>query len=159
VEDSNKRVTRWTLSARSVQRCDGGESKSASWQVSWSDYLLTVLSISFFFSQSNQSLYLAIRELASENRSAGATSPGTVGKHIRCQMLCIHPLSVPISKPEPSKSHALAALDVEGDKRLEFPELLLAVATVYRTIATARLQSELTVGCTDSSTSYQPCLA
>jgi hypothetical protein len=61
-------------------------------------------------------------------------------------LLRLHPITSSDSKPEPSKSHAIAALDVEVDKKWYFPELLLAVVTVYQTIATARLQSVLTMG-------------
>jgi hypothetical protein len=51
-------------------------------------------------------------------------------------------------KPEPSYYPALAAFDIKVDRKLKFPVSLLAIATVCRTIANARLQSELTKGCT-----------
>src|SRR5271170_4199593 len=50
-------------------------------------------------------------------------------------------------KPEPSYYPALAAFDIKVDRKSRFPVLLLAVATVRRTIANARLRSELTKGC------------
>jgi hypothetical protein len=50
-------------------------------------------------------------------------------------------------KPEPSCYPALAAFDIKVDRKSRFPVLLLAVATVCRTIANARLRSELTKGC------------
>jgi hypothetical protein len=56
-------------------------------------------------------------------------------------------LSDPIAKkPEPSDYPALAAFDIKVDRKSKFQVLLLAIATVCRTIANARLQSELTKG-------------
>jgi hypothetical protein len=60
----------------------------------------------------------------------------------------VHPISTSDSKPKPWKiTPSLAPLDVEVDKQLRFPELLLAMATVYQTIGTARLLSEVEMGC------------
>jgi hypothetical protein len=62
---------------------------------------------------------------------------------------CIQPPFVRSdSKPEPSDYPALAAFDTKVDRKSKFPVLLLAIATVCRTIANAHLQSELTKGCT-----------
>ena len=48
-------------------------------------------------------------------------------------------------KPEPSYNNpVLAAFDIEVDRKSKFQALLLAIATVCRTIANARLRSELT---------------
>ena len=49
-------------------------------------------------------------------------------------------------KPEPSYHPALAAFDIKVDRKLKFPVLPLAIATVCRTIANARLHSELIKG-------------
>ncbi len=49
-------------------------------------------------------------------------------------------------KPEPSNYPALATFGVNVDEKPQSLEPLLAVITVYRTITTARLQSELTMG-------------
>ena len=64
-----------------------------------------------------------------------------------CVVKCLHPISSSDCKRELSKYPFLAALDIAVDKDWQFPELLLAVATVYRTITNARLQPELTMGC------------
>ena len=48
--------------------------------------------------------------------------------------------------PEPLDYPALAAFDIKVGRKSKFPVLLLAIATVSRTIATARLQPELTKG-------------
>jgi hypothetical protein len=61
--------------------------------------------------------------------------------------LVLHPISTSDSKPRPSNYPSLAPLHVEVDKQMQFPELLLAVATVYQTIATAHLLSEVEMGC------------
>jgi hypothetical protein len=58
----------------------------------------------------------------------------------------LHPFVRSDSKPEPSDYPALAAFDIKGDRKSKFPVLLLAIATVCRTIANARLQSELIKG-------------
>ena len=57
------------------------------------------------------------------------------------------PLSDPISKPELGDYPALAAFDIKVDRKSKFPVLPLAIATVCRTIANARLRTELTKGC------------
>src|SRR5271170_1624763 len=59
----------------------------------------------------------------------------------------IHPFVNSDRKPEPSYYPALAAFDIKVDRKSKFPVLLSAMATVYRTIANARLRSELTKGC------------
>jgi hypothetical protein len=41
----------------------------------------------------------------------------------------VHPICTPDSKPNPSNYPSLARLDVEVDKQLQFPELLLAVGS------------------------------
>jgi hypothetical protein len=64
----------------------------------------------------------------------------------RATISCLHPISISDSKPKPWNYPSLAPLDVEVDKQLQFPELLLAVATVYRTVATAHLLSEVEMG-------------
>jgi hypothetical protein len=61
-------------------------------------------------------------------------------------LLVYTPMSTPIAKPEPSYYPALAVFDIKVDRKSKFPVLLLAMATVYRTIANARLRSELTKG-------------
>jgi hypothetical protein len=58
----------------------------------------------------------------------------------------IHPFVNSDRKPEPSYYPALAAFDIKVDRKSKFPVLLLAIATVCRTIANARLRSELTKG-------------
>src|SRR5271156_5012606 len=59
----------------------------------------------------------------------------------------IHPFVNSDRKREPSDYPALAAFDIKVDRKSKFPALLLAIATVCRTIANARLRSELTKGC------------
>jgi hypothetical protein len=59
----------------------------------------------------------------------------------------IHPLVSSDRKPEPSYYPALAASDIKVDRKSKSSVLLLAIATVYRTIANARLRLELTKGC------------
>ena len=56
-------------------------------------------------------------------------------------------------KPEPSYYPALAAFDIRVDRKPKLPVLPLAIATVRRTIANARLRTELTKGCTLGSPS------
>jgi len=53
------------------------------------------------------------------------------------------------SKLEPADSPALAAFDIKADRKSKFLVSLLAIATVYRTIANVCLQSELTKGGVD----------
>src|SRR5271154_7603719 len=65
----------------------------------------------------------------------------------------IHPFVNADRKREPSDYPALAAFDIKVDRKSKFPVLLLAIATFCRTIANARLRSELTKGCTLTSVS------
>src|SRR5271168_3970545 len=66
----------------------------------------------------------------------------------------IHPFVNSDRKREPSDYPALAAFDIKVDRKSKFPVLLLAIATVCRTIANARLRSELTKGCTPEATPH-----
>src|SRR5271168_4201999 len=63
------------------------------------------------------------------------------------QLWVYTPLSTPIASLNLHITPPLAAFDIKVDRKLKFPVLLLAIATVYRTIANARLRSELTKGC------------
>ena len=56
-------------------------------------------------------------------------------------------MSTPIASLNLQIAPALAAFDIKVDRKSKFPVLLLATATVCRTIANARLRSELTKGC------------
>jgi hypothetical protein len=47
----------------------------------------------------------------------------------------VHPFVNSDRKPEPSYYPALAAFDIKVDRKSKFPVLLLAMATVYRTLA------------------------
>ena len=52
----------------------------------------------------------------------------------KSRKLVLHPFVNSDRKPEPSYYPALAAFDIQVDRKLKFPVLLLAIATVWRTI-------------------------
>jgi hypothetical protein len=75
---------------------------------------------------------------------------GSVLIRRRQQSFAITPQVNSDRKLEPSHYPALAAFDIKVDRKSKFSVLLLAMATVCRTIANARLRPELTQGCISS---------